>query len=297
METSFVFGLIAATLATVVGALLAYSALKVKTRGGEVRGIHLGDTSRLPRSGLRGRPLLDVPPRPGVEPDLRDDLASGDIAGLHPPAVLDPHSLRQPGPGLERARGGLTGGRRRLLQDLHEGHHAADQERPLQQPRLHVRRLSQGARRSDNPDDRADHDLHGPSPALLQHQHALQLDRHRRGRFRGLHGDHSPLAGSRCASCAAIGAASGRGSARDRLLREDISSRAAETNERRSRNERNEPHRREGQEGGQGAGLRHRRDRRVLGLEGFIREEISGHRGRVQEEVRARDPAPDGQGR
>ncbi|HUK75782.1 MAG TPA: iron ABC transporter permease [Nitrososphaerales archaeon] len=34
LETSFLFGIIAATLATVVGALLAYSALKTKARGG-----------------------------------------------------------------------------------------------------------------------------------------------------------------------------------------------------------------------------------------------------------------------
>jgi len=34
LETSFLFGIIAATLATVVGALLAYSALKTKGRGG-----------------------------------------------------------------------------------------------------------------------------------------------------------------------------------------------------------------------------------------------------------------------
>ena len=71
--------------------------------GCQVCRVHLGGAARLPRSRLRRRPLLDLPPRPRAQHHLRDDLASRDLARLHPAPILDEDNLGKHGPGLHRA--------------------------------------------------------------------------------------------------------------------------------------------------------------------------------------------------
>ena len=137
LRTTLLFGLMAAALATIVGALLSYSALKSKTRGARladfVSAVPLAFPGVVYGVALFWTFLLI----PGMNLLYGTIWPLGDSPGLHTASIFDSNCVGEHGADIQRPRGRVPGRWRGVHQDLHEDLDAVDQGGALQQLCLH----------------------------------------------------------------------------------------------------------------------------------------------------------------